>query len=254
MALFRIKPTPGTVPALFLHIQKTAGTSLVHLARQYYGESMTSHGEYWGKSHDQLKDFKFISGHIGYDFAHPLMPGRYTFTFLRDPAERILSLYYFSRARDPGEFEIYKMARELDLQAFLEAGLSDPCAKMHIWNNQVWQLAHGYTHLDDRTVDDYSEAELLRLAKEHIGEFSHVGFTETFVADSAPILKALGLPKMKEVPTLNATPGRPKAAGQPPEIRELLDRLTELDRRLYAYARTELPAVRRAKHGRWWQW
>lgn len=254
MALFRNRPLPGTVKAFFLHIQKTAGTSLVHLARQYYGESFTSHGEYWGKDPGQLRDIGFISGHIGYHFARPLMQDRYTFTFLRDPAERILSLYYFSKARDPGEFEIYKMARELDLNGFLEAGLSDPCAKMHIWNNQVWQLAHGYTHLDDRTVGDFGEAELLRLAKEHLGEFSHVGFTETFVADSAPVLKALGLPRMKEMPKLNATPGRPGAAEQSPAVRDLLDRLTGLDRQLYDYARTELPELRRAKRGGWWRW
>lgn len=248
MGLFRGKPVPGTVPALFLHIQKTAGTSLVHLARQYYGESITSHGEYWGKNHEQMQDIKFISGHIGYAFAQPLMQGRYTFTFLRDPAERILSLYYFSRNRDPGEFEIYRLAHELSLQDFLAAGFSDPCARMHIWNNQTWQLAHGYTHLDDRTVDSFSEEDLLRLAISHIGEFSFAGFTETFITDSRKISRALGLPRTKEMPTLNSTPGRPSAAQQPAEIRRLLGRLTELDQQLYEHARHGFAV----SPGRWW--
>lgn len=254
MRLTRKKPLPGSVPALFLHIQKTAGTSILHLARQYYGESVVSHGDCWGKSPDQLRHIRFISGHIGYHFARSLMQGRYTFTFLRDPAERILSMYYFCRARDPGEFDIYKKAHELDLREFLEAGLHDPCVRKNIWNNQVWQLAHGYAHLDDRGINNFSEAELLRLAKEHIGEFSHVGFTETFLTDSAPILSALGLPRMDEMPKLNATPGRPHAAEQPPVIKNLLGRLTELDRELYDYARNGLPAARRAKHRKWWLW
>lgn len=247
MALFRRKPRPGSVPALFLHIQKTAGTSILHLARQHYGDSLASHGDCWGKSPDQLRHVRFISGHIGYHFARPLMEGRYTFTFLRDPAERILSMYYFCRSRDPAEFIIYQKAHELSLAGFLEAGLHDPWVRKNIWNNQVWQLAHGYAHLDDRTIADFGEDELLRLAKEHIAELSHVGFTETFAADAAPVLRALGLPGMESMPKLNETPGRPGAEAQAPEIRALLDRLTGLDRQLYDYARNELPRLKRAR-------
>jgi hypothetical protein len=251
MALFRKQPLPGSVPALFLHIQKTAGTSILHLARKYYGDSIVSHGDCWGKSPDPLRQIRFISGHIGYDFAQPLMPGRYTFTFLRDPAERILSMYYFCRTRDPAEFVIYKKARELDLPEFLEAGLHDPWVRKNIWNNQVWQLAHGYAHLDDRAIADFGEDDLLRLAKAHLAEFSHVGFTETFAADAVPILEALGLPRMKNMPQLNDTPGRPGTSAQSPDVRDLLRRLTELDLELYEYARHDLAS---AKRSRWWRW
>jgi hypothetical protein len=250
MAFPGFRPKPGTVPALFLHIQKTAGTSLVHLARQYYDESLTSHGEYWGKEAGELARFRFISGHMGYAYARDLMAGRYTFTFLRDPAERILSLYYFCQSRDPGEFEIYRMARELGLEAFLDAGLSDPCAKMHVWNNQVWQLAHGYTHLDNRTIDDFAPDELLRLAKEHVAAFSHIGLTERFHEDARPVLRALGLPKMKDMPVMNATEGRPPASAHGQAVRRGLEKLTELDRELYDYAR-RLGAERRKW---WWRW
>jgi hypothetical protein len=230
------KAVPGTVPALFLHIQKTAGTSIVNLARQYYGDSITSHGEYWGRPREQLKYIAFISGHMGYHFALPLMENRFTFTFLRDPAERILSMYYFCKTRDPGEFEIYRRAHEMDLSCFLEAGLSNPCVRMHIWNNQVWQLAHGYTHLDDRTVDDFSEEELLRLAKAHIGELSYVGFTETIEKDSREILCALGIPQPSEIPVENITLDRPNVADISTKAREQLAQLTLLDRQLYDYA------------------
>lgn len=160
-------------------------------------------------------------------------------------------MYYFCRTRDPAEFDIYKKAHELDLTHFLEAGLSDPFMRTRIWNNQVWQLAHGYTHLDERTVDDFSESKLLYLAKEHLNNFSYVGFTETFDADAAAIISSLGLPKMKQIPKLNATPERLLAAEQPPVARELLDRLTGLDRQLYDYARNELP---KSKRNGWCPW
>ena len=252
--IFRWKKIrPGTVPALFLHIQKTAGSSIVHLARQFYGASLTSHGDCWGLPPEQFRDVGFVSGHIGYDYARHLMKKRLSFTFLRDPAERILSMYYFCRTRDPAEFAIYRKAHELDLPQFLEAGLTDPFMRMRIWNNQVWQLAHGYTHLDRRTVDDFSEAELLSMAKEHLLEFSHIGFTDTFDTDAAVIMAALGFPKMQQMPKLNTSPDRPDITSLSPLIRSLLDELTVLDRELYDYARTRWPIARKARIGEWYR-
>lgn len=244
MALLRKKILPGEVSALFLHIQKTAGTSIVHLARQFYGESLVSHGDYWGQTYEQLRRVRFISGHIGYNFAQHLMDHRFSFTFLRDPGERILSMYYFCRQRNPDEFDIYRKAHEMDLAKFLEAGLSDPCIRMHIWNNQVWQLAHGYTHLDARTVSDFNGTELLSLAKDHLLEFSYVGFTETFESDAAFVLTKLGLPVTKQMPKLNDSPGRPVVATLAPDVRLLLDELTVLDRELYLYARSRWPITK----------
>jgi hypothetical protein len=248
MMIFRWKKTrQGTVPALFLHIQKTAGSSIVHLARQYYGASITSHGDCWGLPPEQFRDIGFVSGHIGYDYARHLMKKRFSFTFLRDPAERILSMYYFCRSRDPTEFDIYRKAHELDLPHFLEAGLSDPFMRMRIWNNQVWQLAHGYTHLDDKTVDDFSENDLLNLAKEHLREFSYVGFTETFDTDAAVIVASLEFPEMKQMPRLNTSPDRPVLTSLSPTIRSLLDELTLLDRELYLYARALWPIAKKGR-------
>lgn len=244
MILLKKKAAPGTVPALFLHIQKTAGTSIVNVARQYYGESITSHGECWGLVPNQLRHISFVSGHVGYQFVRPLMDQRFSFTFLRDPVERILSMYYFCRSRDPAaaEFVIYRRARELDLHDFLLAGLSDPWVKKNIWNNQVWQLAHGYAHLDQRTISDFQGSELLDLAKEHLCEFSYLGFTETFHLDAPAILSALGLPAGSQMPVANPTPGRPCANDSSPQVRALLEELTVLDRQLYEYARVRISA------------
>lgn len=224
------------IPALFLHIQKTAGTSLLEVARRHYENSLTSHGDCWGHAPDEFKDIGFVSGHIGYDYAKHLMPGRFTFTFLRDPMERILSMYYFCRKRNPDEFMIYRHANELDLEAFLEAGLTDPWVKKNIWNNQVWQLAHGYAHLDKRTISDFHEEELLGLAIEHMGKFNYIGFTETVDRDGPAIFTALGFSPIGEVPKTNSTADRPVVSTLTPKVRDLLEELTFLDRQLYAYA------------------
>lgn len=233
---FKKKKTAGQVKALFLHIQKTAGTSIIHLARQYYGSNLTSHGDCWKGRPQDFQDVGFVSGHIGYQFAKPLMQNRFSFTFLRDPVERILSMYYFCRSRNPDEFDIYRRANELDLPDFLEAADWDPCIRKNIWNNQVWQLAHGYAHQDERTITDFSEAEMIGLAKQHLLKFSHVGLMESFDSDSNIVLTALGIPTSHQMPRLNNLPGRPNTAAMSQSVLALLDGLTVLDRQLYAFA------------------
>lgn len=226
------------VPALFLHIQKTAGTAIVNSARQMYGERMTSHGDCWGRQPAELADLPFVSGHIGYDYARHLMHDRYSFVFLRDPVERILSLYYFCRERNPEEFMIYRKAVELDVESFLLAGRSDPWVRKNIWNNQVWQLAHGYAHLDNRRIDDFAPEQLLDLAVSHLDAFSFVGFTETFDRDAEIVLDALDMPALAAGEQVNATVGRPIRADMSATALEYLDELTRLDRILYAEARS----------------
>lgn len=237
MRLARPPNSQRKVPALFLHIQKTAGTSLIDVVRHHYGDNLTSHGDCWGYMPEKFKNVGFVSGHFGYDYAKHLMPGRFTFTFLRDPVERVLSMYYFCKNRNPEEFMIYRRANEHDLRGFLEAGLTDPWVKKNIWNNQVWQLAHGYAHLDDRTINAFCEEELLSLAIEHLGEFTYVGFTETVDKDSLVILPALGLPQMSAIPKLNRAAVKPGVSDLSPRVRTLLEELTFLDRRFYDYAR-----------------
>lgn len=224
------------VAALFLHIQKTAGTSIIDSVRPVYGESITSHGDCWGHPPQYFADTKFVSGHIGYDYARHLMQSRYTFTFLRDPIERILSMYYFCRKQNPAQFDIYRAANELDLHDFLQAGFSSPLVKKNIWNSQVWQLAHGYGHLDDRTISDFRADDLLDLAVGHLDAFSYIGFTETFETDRDEIFRGLNLPVPTAKVIANRTGDRPRSEDLSGETKELLYGLTELDRRLYTAA------------------
>lgn len=249
-----LRNAAGSVPALFLHIQKTAGTSLVNMARRHYGDNVISHGDYCTATPDELRKVGFISGHFGYAYAHPLMAGRYTFTFLRDPVERILSFYYFCHSREHIRFDIYQLARDHDLPGFLNICMADPFLKMQVWNNQVWQLAYGYTQPEIRKLDDFSVDQLLALSKEHLAELSHVGFTETFPEDSDIICKALKFPRRNEKEPIlmeNVTPQRPRFDDLPAAVRGLLLKMTELDRELYAHARNIRAANKRHK---WWHW
>jgi hypothetical protein len=240
---------PGKLqPALFLHIQKTAGSTIVDLARSAYGsENVISHGDYLtglSSSSDNLGGVKpfnlinipFISGHFGYGFASGLMEGRFFFTFLRDPVERILSYYHFCRTRNAAEYEVYALAQQLEIDDFLALGLINHWLKTYIWNQQAWQLANGYAHVNGRGITRYEPEELMTLALDHLDAFSHIGFVESFEVDRDIILNALGIPLPKKKLVSNANPGRPLVEDLPPSTLSLLNDLTELDRALYKEA------------------
>lgn len=222
---------------LFLHIQKTAGTSIVQIAKEHYGFDMSSHGDHVGKSRNEYLNTKFVSGHFGFNFARELMKDRYSFTFLRNPEERILSMYYFLRGQKKNLFPMYKVAKDLGLEEFLRAGSTDPMIKKRLWNNQVWQLSYGWANLENKTIDDFEPSELLTLAKENLGSFNHVGFTETFEEDRDVILRGLQLPIPNEIVMTNVSK-KPKEELSN-EVINLLHGLTELDRELYTYAKNK---------------
>lgn len=225
-------------PALFLHIQKTAGTSIVELAVKHYGEAnVCSHGDFLGRRPSDFSSIPFVSGHFGYDFARTLMPSRYCFTFLRDPIDRILSYYSFCRQQDPAEFWIYKLAHERDLESFLNLGFESPMGKACLWNQLTWQLAHGYGKQDNRSIVDFESEELISLATEHLNDFDYIGFTESFETDKSNILRALGISDDSLV--IANQSGRRISSGElRSTTKHLLARLTELDRHVYEIARS----------------
>jgi hypothetical protein len=221
------------VPALFLHIRKTAGTSIVRQAMEHYGYgNVCHHGDYMGRAPGDLKKLPFISGHFGFDYARELMPGRFSFTFLRKPMERIVSLYYFCRTRDPEEFPIYKAAAAHDLEGFLRAAATDDLVRSYIQDSQVWCLAAGpgFGELADRRV---APERLFEKARMNMERLSFVGFTETFEEDARLIMRALKMGPVDQIRRDNVTGEKVAVDDLPAAAIGLLEELTRWDRKLY---------------------
>jgi len=233
---FVLNKNKKLLPVVFVHIQKTAGSSIVELARNYYGESVISHGDYSGHRPEDFQKIDFVSGHFGYEFARHLMPGRFSFTFLRDPVQRVLSFYHYCKKQDTDDFEPYRLAQELSLEAFLEYALKPNTLKTAVCNNQAWQLAHGYGHGTERNYFSFDEAEVQDLAIAHLEKFSHVGFTESFEDDRDVILTSLGLPFPETNEITNASGSRPSLSDLSDSAVELLGEVTRIDQVLYDYA------------------
>jgi len=233
------------VPALFLHIQKTAGTSLLEMLRGYYGgDNVISHGDYIGHAPQEFQNIGFVSGHFGFEYARSLMRGRYCFTFLRDPEERVLSMYYFCRNRNPNEFAVYERAQRMDMEAFFEEAYANYWERKEIWNNQAWQLAYGFgwKNAGMELPANISEEDILGRAKAHIGAFDYIGFQETFADDFPLIMRALNLPVPRKIVQSNVTRNSSPVKELPSSIRKLLDKFTGLDKEIYHYARSKRSA------------
>ena len=216
-------------PALFLHIQKTAGSSIVEYARQYYS-SVISHGDFMYCKPEEFNDIQFISGHFGYEFAKYYIPRRYSFVFLRDPVERVLSFYYYCRSGNLNDFKAYRAARENNLEQFLALGFTDYSIGHGIVNNQAWQLACDYGL---RNIRKYTNSEIQELAINHLDNFSYIGFTETFDEDRDNLMKALGLPIPECDTKTNANYGRPNRKDITSNALEILHEITRADQVLY---------------------
>jgi hypothetical protein len=223
----------GAAPAaaydhvVFLHVQKAAGTSLCEMMTERLGGQSISHGDYLKYQPHELASFRFIAGHFGYDYLRAI-PGRnFTFTFLREPVDRIVSLYYFLQNRNPQEFAIYALAQQMSFTEFVRS--NHPVVSIHVDNAQVWQLARGWPDGRWRPTDE----ELLSQAIANLDSLSFFGFQETFESGVMELARRLDLEiASQELPRSNRSQ-RPDLTELPPEAIESIHRRTELDRRLY---------------------
>jgi hypothetical protein len=208
------------------------------IAREAYGNSMVlSHVDYRDLSQEECRAYRFVSGHFDYSFARPLMEGRYCFTFLRDPIDRVLSLYDFCLTRDPDEHELYVVAQRTDLEGFI-ANSHGPGHWLQVWNNQTWKLSTGgRSHalkVRDRGCETTAQL-LLSEAELNLQKFDYVGFVDSFEVDIKNIFSEIGY----SVPVSrwsNATKNRTRQSELSKQVKSKLDEITQLDRQLYDVA------------------
>jgi hypothetical protein len=223
---------------VFLHIPKTAGTSVVHFFQQRLpAHSMCSHGDFLRFPPDPsgfrrtLEGFDFVSGHFGYRDIAPLLNEAFSFTFLRDPVDRVLSFYRFCRHPDmQRRFPVARAARDLGLEGFLLSQRPEVCEMLD--NQQTWQLARGYWQADRQALAGLDGEQLLALALAHLAQFDQVGLTETFAQDFSRVLGALGIDQELPVQRQLTTSDPLRTADLPAELLQALRQRLQLDYRL----------------------
>jgi len=175
------KDSNGDKAIVFLHIPKTAGTTLHRIIeRQYAPKEMYSVGLTDGHSVAQLQQIdkgkrariRMFRGHMGFG-VHKHLPGPSTyFTVLRDPVDRVISYYYFIR-RTPSHY-LHDFIRddEVDLKSFIES-------EAHVMiDNAQTRVISGVWH---GPKFGQCTREMLGMAKRNLRDhFAVIGLTERF--------------------------------------------------------------------------
>ena len=106
----RPRGTGGVRTLKFLHLHKTAGTSVrSFLERFFRPEEICPAGfrhQFRALGREELASYRMFAGHLDWEDLDQVGGPSFTFTVLREPRERLLSYYFFVRA------EAVRMARE----------------------------------------------------------------------------------------------------------------------------------------------
>lgn len=225
----------GLRKSIFLHIQKTAGTSVLAMAREIYGlEKTIGHADHLSLTDEEIDKKSFVSGHFDYKFLCKFESNRYKFIFLRDPVLRTVSLYNYLRRDSAQQFPIFEIARRYSFEGFLSA-IDDPVVFKHVWNHQTCMLTDGWNTTE--AIINEPKKDLLSEASSNLLKFDYVGLTETFDNDITTIFQNIGKPP-SIVRRQNVAREPHSLADLSKKILKKIERLNEIDLSLYESVRS----------------
>ncbi len=256
---------------VFLHIPKTGGTTLHHLLSEGREDGEICPERFNGLhsfTAGELVRYKVFSGH----FDHPsteLIPGRKAvITMLREPVARLVSLYHFQKSHrdeviERDELRLARLAKDHSMEAFfrLEEIRNHPSvnnAMTRMLSERVpsWRWESNCEVLQPLPAPD------LKIALKNLEGLRAFGLMERYEESVRVMFDKLCLPIPQEIPRkmvldkiMEEDPGLQRIEKEPetPELRELLEELTEADARLYARATAlfiqKLPDGMRLAHG-----
>jgi hypothetical protein len=230
---------------LFIHIPKTAGTTLISLLDQQFAQdeifpfhSVSSPDQLCGFQPQQIGNYRFIRGH--YQFG-PYDDKLYRFiiqnpicmTILRDPVTRTISEYRHY-VRNPGPMHDEIVANGTTLMEYVCA----PKYYRRVVNRQTRLVLGAVGGFPLRYDDDkaLSNEALIRLAKERIEQFAFVGMTERLEESIRLLFYTFGWQLEGVIPSLNISPTPSTWDTVSQEALQAIKERTQLDAELYQFA------------------
>lgn len=218
----------------FDHLPKTAGTSMQHFFVQAVGQEnvtniiknmkpATALATYAGKA--------VITGHFSFLPGDALPPGFVSATVLRDPRERALSMFFFTK-NDVPESALNSAEKKIKSMTLDEA-LWDDFFVRQIANTQSTHFASFFCPHPETLPPD----ELFDFAARGLRQYDVIGTTER-LDEYVELLTtcALGVPAGGPPKRMNVTSGRSTYGELAPRLRQRLEELTQVDQRLWALA------------------
>lgn len=227
---------------LFMHVPKTAGTSLWTAFVRAFGRDNVSNplGAEFMTAEEavSLQTLRVVAGHISHTDAVRFFPDTPVLTVLRDPVDRCVSSYYFFRHDQPDIEGGPRLAKRLSIEEFFN--LPVELLSRDVSNRMTRQLGG---HARDPHTDLETAFER---AKELLSRCAWVGFQHTLDRDYVRLADAV--PELSTQPLLpweRVTSARPKAGEIPAQVRERIIGINRYDTALYAWALDRFGTIRK---------
>lgn len=222
---------------IFLHIPKTAGSTLLHILHRAYKpenslfiddisqldpiETLNS------MNTARKKQIALLAGHLEFGI-HQKLPNPATyFTILRHPVDRIISDYYFLQQTPHHPYYNYVVAHQISLQEYVQIPL--------VLDNSQTRMLAGTWQQSSQPCTRYT----LQKAKENLQtHFSVVGLTERFDESLVLLKKRFGWKNILYHSPLNKSKNRPRLKDIPDKTIEAILAANKYDLDLYLYAHT----------------
>jgi hypothetical protein len=236
-----LMPRSEDPTVIFVHIGRTAGTTLNRILGRTYPQERTcsfpstdiegSVVAFRSLPLEERRRFRLIRGHIMFGI-HDAVPRPFTYiTLLRDPVDRLISTYFYIRERPEHRLHERLCSTGMSFEDFVRSGIT--------LETDNWQArAISGVHEDFGCCSE----DMLRRAKQNIVDcFSVCGITERFDETLVLLKRALAwewgsLYYTRE----NATRRRPSRQDVPRPWIEAVEGQNPLELELYAFARARL--------------
>lgn len=227
---------------LFLHIPKAGGSTLNTIFdRQYRQEEICKVNrkkEIDGLSsisEEEKKQLKLIKGHFHFGL-HEFLPQTCSYvTMLREPTERVISLYYYICSSPDHYLHKQLISTQMTLEEFVISGI------MNKTDNSQTRFISGQRELDFCCASQNT----LDMAKDNLSNMAVVGTLDSFDETLILIKKAFGWKNIFYTKQ-NITKSRLSQQEISPSTLETIAEYNQLDQELYNYAK-ELLAQQIAK-------
>ena len=224
----------GDGPFLFVHVPKTAGSSLYSVFRTILKptELLKLHPNVETLARidalpmRQAVRLRVLYGHVDVHLARRIVPLWQCVTLLRDPVDRIVSYYAFAKHMNSGVNT--ELARRTSIMQWIDA-LRLPETD----NGMVRRFAGA---LPEAGIGGCT-TQMLERAKANLAQFAAVGLTNRFDEFYALLASRLGLP-MRTYVTEKVNAQRPRSDQLPAETLAELEHRNRLDRELYRFGET----------------
>ena len=223
--------TNGNGPFLFVHVPKTAGSSVYSIFR-----TMLKPPELL-KLHPDRETFvrinrlpkrhilrlRVLYGHVDVQLARQVVPLRQCVTLLRDPVDRMVSYYAFARYMDSGRHS--ELARRVSITEWMDA------LRLPEMDNG---MVRRFSGTGRGVAFGACTRQMLERAKANLAQFALVGLTDRFDEFYALLAQGLRLP-MRTYVAAKVNAHRPLVDHLDAYARARLEQRNDLDRELYRF-------------------